>query len=223
MPRASRPATSAALWMDCGQKPRLGLAPLLTGQPPITWMAKCVPSRARWWRNIMTTLSQSRDGSRRPSVTGRRIHRAGSDAIRTAQVDWCGRNVPHLETSRAVVSSGRSTFTMKSAKKCRAAGATSQSPGGRRMLSFPGSLKIFIALDPCDMRAGINSAARAGGRQAQGGLTQRSPVCLHRQEAQAPQDPLLGRHGHVAFDQAAGAGRLLLATCGRGGADEAGT
>jgi len=25
------------------------------------------------------------------------------------------------------------------------------------MLSFPGSLKIFIALDPCDIRAGINT------------------------------------------------------------------
>ncbi len=25
------------------------------------------------------------------------------------------------------------------------------------MLSLPGSLKIFIALDPCDMRAGINT------------------------------------------------------------------
>jgi transposase len=25
------------------------------------------------------------------------------------------------------------------------------------MLSFPGSLRIFIALDPCDMRAGMNT------------------------------------------------------------------
>ena len=40
------------------------------------------------------------------------------------------------------------------------------------MLSFSGSLRIFISLDPCDMRAGINTL-----RAMVGGPLQEDPKC----------------------------------------------
>jgi len=78
------------------------------------------------------------------------------------------------------------------------------------MLSFSGSLKVFVAVEACDMRKGFNGlhalvAERLGEDLKQG------VVCVQQPAAHAAQNHLLGWHWHLGADQAAGARHLLVA------------
>jgi hypothetical protein len=66
------------------------------------------------------------------------------------------------------------------------------------MLSFTGSLKVFLALEPCDLRKGFNGLQTVVSETLQ-------------QEAHAIEGALLGRKRAVAADEAPGKGNLQLA------------
>ena len=80
------------------------------------------------------------------------------------------------------------------------------------MLSFSGSLKIFVLVEPCDMRKGFNGlygmVSTTFGEDPRSGalfVFQQSP-------AHPDQDPLLGRQRLMGPNQTTGARQLQLAT-----------
>jgi transposase len=79
------------------------------------------------------------------------------------------------------------------------------------MLSFTGGLKVFVALEPVDLRkrfSGLEGlvSERLGEDLRQGALF----VFTNRRHSRL-KNPLLGWHGVVAVDQAAGEGNLFVA------------
>ena len=79
------------------------------------------------------------------------------------------------------------------------------------MLSFSGSLKVFVAVEACDMRKGFNGlhalVTERLGEDPRAGRV----VCVQQPAAYADQNSVLGRHGFVGADQAVGAGNFFLA------------
>ena len=73
------------------------------------------------------------------------------------------------------------------------------------MLSFSGSLKIFVLVEPCDMRKGFNGLY--GMVSTSFGEDPRSGAALRFQQSPAhpDQDPLLGRERLVGPNKATGA------------------
>jgi transposase len=68
------------------------------------------------------------------------------------------------------------------------------------MLSFAGSLKVFVAVEACDMRKGFNGlhalvTERLGEDPRQGA------VCVQQPATHADQDFMLGRDGVVSVDE----------------------
>jgi transposase len=62
------------------------------------------------------------------------------------------------------------------------------------MLSFSGSLKVFVAVEACDLRKGFNGlhglvTEKLGEDPRQGGV-----VCVQQPASYADQDPVLGWH-----------------------------
>jgi transposase len=87
-------------------------------------------------------------------------------------------------------------------------GATS---GGSAMLSFSGSLKVFVALEACDMRKGFNGlhalvAEHLGEDPRSGALF----VFSNRRRSRL-KVLYLGSHGFLVAEQAARAGHVCLA------------
>jgi len=79
------------------------------------------------------------------------------------------------------------------------------------MLSFAGSLKIFVALEACDMRKRVQWALRPGNGAFGGRSQARLPVCLHQSTPQPVEDFILGRNRVVVMHQTTGARDLFLA------------
>jgi transposase len=83
------------------------------------------------------------------------------------------------------------------------------------MLSFPGSLKVFVAVEPCDMRKGFNglhamASERLGEDPRQGALF----VFINRRHNRL-KILYFSWHRFVGDDQAVGRGHFLLAQVGR--------
>ena len=79
------------------------------------------------------------------------------------------------------------------------------------MLSFSGSLKVFVAVEACDMRKGFNGLHALVTERLGEDPRARCAVCVQQPAAHADEDFVLGRDGVVGVDQAAGAGNFFLA------------
>ena len=77
------------------------------------------------------------------------------------------------------------------------------------MLSFTGGLKVFIAMEPCDMRKGFDGLHAAVSERLKEGV--RSGALFVA--PYAAQGALLRWHGTLVDDEAAGTGHVLLAAC----------
>ena len=78
------------------------------------------------------------------------------------------------------------------------------------MLSFSGSLKVFVAVEACDMRKGFNGL-HAVVTERLGEEPRAGALCVLQSAAHPDQNPVLGRNGFVGVDQAVGARDFFLA------------
>lgn len=79
------------------------------------------------------------------------------------------------------------------------------------MLSFTGSLKVFVALDPIDMRKGFEGLYAAVSEKLKADVRSGALFAFTQQEAHTFEGHLLGQDRAVADDEASGEGDALLA------------
>ncbi len=79
------------------------------------------------------------------------------------------------------------------------------------MLSFTGTLKVFVALEPCDLRRGHNGLLALVSEKLQEDFRSGAPFVFSNRRHRLAQDALLGRNGALAFEQTTGEGHVLMA------------
>ena len=70
------------------------------------------------------------------------------------------------------------------------------------MLTFPSALKIYLAVEPVDMRKSFNGLWSQAEQKLREDPRQGALFCLRQQGPRSAEDAVLGRHGRVDLCEA---------------------